>query len=207
MAIVITSCSHQVEHKKDVKITVWTDTSFTYQEPITAPRYSCDGKLLSEPKLTGMKDVTVPLSLKKDTVISGDSLFAAGSVPASTGHKDSSGLDWLWPIMEFFLGILLFVLMIFLVALAIWGLIQLAKKIFSKSSKKVVATPPAPTAPGVASVTSPTPTEPVPPVPPAPPAGSGPIYYIGHVENLHIHNETPPPSPAKKPVSRGKSSK
>ncbi|HPS21407.1 MAG TPA: hypothetical protein PLO44_01205 [Candidatus Paceibacterota bacterium] len=210
LAILFASCSHQVEHKsKDIKITVQMDTSIIYQEPITAPRYSCDGKLLSQPKLIGMKDVVVPLVLKKDTVISGDSTRQkAGSASTATSHKTSSGLDWLWPVMEFFLGLLLFFLGLFLVALAIWGLIKLAKMIFQKNSKPA-AKPSAPATPGAAPTADPALTEPVPPVPPVPPAGSGSIYYIGNVENLHIHsNESVvEPLPKKKPDPRRKGKK
>jgi hypothetical protein len=197
LAIFFASCSHQVE-QKDLKISVRLDTFVTNHEPLTAPRYSCDGKLLPEPKLIGMTQTANHFSLKKDTVISREVLADHGFSDRKESGYGVFGV--IQDLLLLLLGILVIALLFFLTALIIWALIRLIKWLFKKR-----VTPSSDPAAQASTAGSPA----VPPVPPVPPAGSGPIYYIGNVENLHIHsNESVvAPSPKKKSTSRGKGNK
>lgn len=96
VSLVIASCSSpRVERKpSDLTVSISLDTTVICQEPITAARYDCNKKLLKDPKLVGMKEVKNPITLKKDTVISGDSLIRKGYGPVA--RKNSSGSDFSW---------------------------------------------------------------------------------------------------------------
>jgi hypothetical protein len=194
LAIFVVGCSPRVE-QKDIKISMQKDTLVSYKEAVTAPLYNCEGKKSCYEKVIGWEERFIPVSICLDTAISKEALANHGYNEAGN-ESWSSELDWLWPILMFFLGISLFLLAILLVALLLWGIIHLIRWLFRKK--------PAPAAPVTPASE---PVAPVPPVtPPVPPAGSGPIYYIGHVENLHIHNSTPPTptKPAPKKPSGGK---
>ncbi|MFH1608756.1 MAG: hypothetical protein ABH951_01905 [Patescibacteria group bacterium] len=189
LAIFFVSCSPRVE--QPLKISMHKDTIVSYKEAITAPLFSCDGKKSCYEKVIGWKDVSIPISLSKDTTVYGD-FYRVEPVSETTDYDRYFG--WLFRLPIEVLWILLFPLLL----LVIWGLVAFFSWLFRR--RRPVA--PAPAAPAPAS--------PAPVVPPAPPvvpvAGSGPTYYyyFGRVENLHIHNNEPPVIP---PAPRARAKK
>ncbi len=156
MIAVFTAC------KKDSKkianpgpgVTIMTDSVVCVTtEPITAPRYGCGGMVLSEPKLVGfdyLENVIPP----KEKHISDSVLKAAGYVYSKglkTGDlpnatkKDlpisdsGSGLskmfDILGPVLWFLLGLVIFLLALFLAAWVIKQLINAFPGLFKKTSQ------------------------------------------------------------------------
>lgn len=112
-SLVIVSCSSpRVEQKpSDVKISWQVDTMFSCQEPVTKPRFSCNGQVLPDPKLIGMRQVQNLLKFQKDTIISADSLLKWGYVPVGkTATKSArSDFSWLWDILKWIGSIVLIV--------------------------------------------------------------------------------------------------
>jgi len=124
--IVVTGCNPLMPDKK---ITLRMDTTIYQNDPVVKPLYSCNtGARLPYNKLMAMNSIPVKISLKKDTIISGNML------PATNGQRktsDNSGLGWLWPILAGLFGLLMLAA---LLMLAFWALRRLWEMLFTPKS-------------------------------------------------------------------------
>ncbi len=107
------SCSKDVSKKQvDKKITVTADTTILVPgetRVLTAPRWSCSGKKLSQPKLLGVetgKPTPLRVQVSKDTTITG-----LATITTSDNSSDPFGL-WpvLWGILQLFAFLILLVI-------------------------------------------------------------------------------------------------
>ncbi|MEI6022268.1 MAG: hypothetical protein WCQ32_00255 [bacterium] len=80
ISAILTSCSNneQTYPAKDITVQMSLDTSIYTQVAKTAPRYGCNGKKLSQPKLVGYETQLIPIKLHGSKTLSGDSLQKAG---------------------------------------------------------------------------------------------------------------------------------
>ncbi len=150
MAIMTACSSEQMPVTKDIRITQTVDTVITYPSPLTAPRYSCNGKVLIFPKLIGSENKTTSFSVTADTVISGAALKEMGYVYSPTSDSATAGMfsgmpNWLWSLLKvlFWLAVLL---------LALWLLYELIRLIKTNLSPWNSSSVPAVTAVAVAPV-------------------------------------------------------
>lgn len=116
---VVTGCSPLMPDKK---ITLRMDTTICQNVPVTKPLYSCStGERRPYDKLIGMNSVPVRISLRKDTVISGNLLPVANR---QKSESNSANLGWLWPILAGILGMLILIAALLLAAYLLYRLIR-----------------------------------------------------------------------------------
>jgi hypothetical protein len=118
--VIFSACDSSDNKKFYKKVTVTTDTTIMMPGSIevkTAPRWSCSGKKLPQPKLLAVENgpmVPMKVSVAKDTVVT---FGNEDIVPAVSGNSYSSneGSGFLPDLLRWLLGIIL-------VALTLWGL-------------------------------------------------------------------------------------